>query len=152
MGCVRNAAAIALMCAGLAGCGSPAADTAPRDERLLSRAPYLGVACPEANSIACDRVGLAVWLRHAATSVTATINGRALRLRAGRPDGRGAWYLGYLQPAGMLDGPLKVTPDRGRYSWQGRHPKDALVSIQIRRTGGRVDDASLSVPLRAGWG
>jgi hypothetical protein len=166
MSCVGRvsipAAVLAALCAGLAACGSQANDTAKREaatattatrgERLLSRTPYLGVACREANSLACDRVGLAVWLRRPAARVTATINGRALRLHAGRPDGRRAWYRGYLQPAGLLDGPLRVTPDRGRYFWQGSHPKDALVRIRIRRTSGKVDDASLSVPLRAGWG
>ena len=165
MSCVARAripAVLAALCAGLAACGSPAGDgakqagatatTGTRGERLLSRAPYLGVACPEANSLACDRVGLAVWLRRPGARVTATINGRPLRLHAGRRDGRAAWYRGYLQPAGLLDGPLKVTPDRGRHFWQGSHPKDAFVRIEIRRASGEVDGVSLSVPLRAGWG
>src|SRR2546429_277960 len=43
---------------------APDAAEAPA-KRLLARSPYLGVACPTANSIACDRVGLAVWLRRA---------------------------------------------------------------------------------------
>lgn len=124
-----------------------------RGQRFLRRAPFLGVACSKANSIACDRVGLAVWLKRSAAQVTATINGRPLRLHAGGLGGRGPTYWeGYLQPAGMLRGPLKVTPDRGRYFWQGRHPKDARVVIAIYRPDSSTDRASLSVPLRAGWG
>lgn len=47
---------------------------------VLSRAPYMGVACATPNGIACDRVGLAIWLRRPATSVSATIAGRPLKL------------------------------------------------------------------------
>jgi hypothetical protein len=124
-----------------------------RGQRFLRRGPYLGVSCPQANSIACDRVGLQVWLKRSAARVTATINGQPLMLHAGGLGGRGPTYWeGYLQPAGMLGGPLKVTPDRGRYFWQGRHPKDARVVIAIHRRNGSTDEASLSVALRAGWG
>ena len=164
MACMNRAcraALLVLVSTGLAACGSRGGDTTgaatasvTRDDgrAVLSRPPYLGVACPQANSIACDRVGLAVWLKHPAVRVVATIEGRPLRLHAGRPDGRGAWYRGYLQPAGLLDGPLKVTPDRGRWYWQGGHPKDARLHIVIRRAGGAIDRTSLAVALHAGWG
>jgi hypothetical protein len=152
----RSLTLVALAAAGVGACGSRAADPpAPavaHGERLLSREPYLGVACPEANSIACDRVGLAVWLKHRAAHVTAAVDGRSLRLRAARSDGRGAWYEGYLQPAGLLDGPLKVTPDRGRYHWAGAHPRTARVTIAVRRADGRRAEAHVRVALRAGWG
>jgi len=49
-------------------------------------------------------------------------------------------------------GPLKVTPDRGRHHWQGRHPRRARVSLDIRRPGGRHDEADVTVSLGAGWG
>jgi len=136
--------------------GKDSCDTSKRaqvhGQRLLRRTPYLGVACPQAHSIACDRVGLAVWLKRSAASVAAKINGQSLRLRAGRLDGRRPTYTGYLQPAGLLHGPLEVTPDRSPYFWQGSHPKDARVLLQIRRSDGSMDTASLTVPLRAGWG
>jgi hypothetical protein len=168
MACMNRAwaiALVALMGTGLAACGSrggdraapaagsvttAAAAAADHGERYLSRPPDVGVACPRANSIACDRVGLAVWLERPAERVTATIDGRSLRLRAGRPDRAG--YEGYLQPAGLLDGSLKVTPDRGRFYWQGSHPRDARLHIVIRRASGATDRVSLSVPLRPGWG
>ena len=144
-------ALVALLSSGLAGCGGTPASRPPEAaQHLLSRAPEVGVACPQANSIACDRVGLAVWLRRPAAGVTATIDGRSLRLR--RPERRDGWYEGYLQPAGLLHGALRVTPDRGRYYWQGSHPKDAQVRVTIRRDDGSVERATRVVALRAGWG
>jgi len=127
--------------------------TAERGQRYLRRSPQLGVACLKASSIACDRVGVAVWLKRPAKRVTATINGRALVLHAGGLGGRGPTYWeGYLKPAGLLRGPLKVTPDRGRYFWQGRHPKDVRVRIAIHRADGSTDRAAVTVALGSGWG
>jgi len=133
------------------GTCAPATRIAAHGQRFLARAPYLGVACPRAKSIACDRVGLAVWLRRAAVQVTATVNGEPLRLREGGFGGRGPLHWeGYRQPAGMLDGTLKVTP--GQYFWQASHPKDAHVVISIHRADGTIDETALTVPLSAGWG
>jgi hypothetical protein len=129
-----------------------------RGKRFLGHAPYLGMACPKANSIACDRVGLTVWLKRAATGVSASVNGRPLRLEAGGTGGRppATHWEGFLQPAGMLRGALKITPDRllggDRYYWVGSHFKDAWVTIAIRRPDGSTDEASLPVPLAAGYG
>jgi hypothetical protein len=85
--------------------------------RVLSQSPNLGVACPVANSIACDRVGLTVWLKRPAVSVTATIAGAPLVLdwfgdqRLGRkiPSRE---FDGYLQPAGIVPR-LHVRPVEG---------------------------------------
>jgi len=129
------------------------AKPADRGQGYLGRDPQLGVACPKGGSIACDRVGVGVWLKQPAKRVTATINGRALVLHAGGLGGRAPTYWeGYLKPAGLLHGPLKVTPDRGRYFWQGRHPKNARVLIDIQRADGSTDTESLRVSLAAGWG
>jgi hypothetical protein len=69
--------------------------------------PYMGISCRLPNSVACDRVGLAVWLRRPAV-VTATIDGLALRLNdptwsEAFPTGRPTTftYAGFLQPADM---------------------------------------------------
>jgi hypothetical protein len=40
----------------------------------------MGVSCPIPNSFACDRVGVAVWLREPALSVDAAIAGREVQL------------------------------------------------------------------------
>lgn len=155
-------ALLALMSTAIAACGSAAGDAAAPPtastiaandgRRLMSRAPSVGVACPRANSIACNRVGVAVWLKRPAARVIVTIGGRSVRLHRGRPDGRESWYQGYMQPAGLLSGPLKVTPDRGRSYWQGGHPKDVRLRLVIRQPGGATRWASLVVPLRPGWG
>jgi hypothetical protein len=64
----------------------------------------MAVACHIPNSIACDRVGLAVWLRHPALSISATIAGAPLQLN--NPDwsgparhGRRRMFAGFLHPA-----------------------------------------------------
>lgn len=126
---------------------------AVRPWRLVTRTPYLGVACPHPNSLACDRVGLAVWLAAPAARVRATVQGQPLALRATRHrrDALTFWE-GFLQPAGLLDGPLKVTPDQGRYGWVGRHPRDATVTLDVLGLDGRRTTTRLRVPLRPGWG
>jgi hypothetical protein len=118
---------------------------------LFTREPEVGVACPGMpNSIACDRVGVAVWLARPAVGMTATVEGQPLRLR--RPHTAGGWWEGYLQPAGLLDGALRVHPDRGRSYWQGSHPRDAHLTLRIMRASGAIDPASATVALRPGWG
>lgn len=116
--------------------------------RLLAARPYLGVACAQPNSIACDRVGLDVQLRAPARSVTATVAGRRLRLRSRRP----THWQGFLRPAGLLDGPLKVTPDRGRHHWYGRHARHATVRIVVEPVHGDHRAVSLRLGLHPGWG
>jgi hypothetical protein len=143
--------ALALLTAVPAAAAAHPAGGAPA---LPARAPYLGVACPQANSIRCDRLGLAVWLARPATAVSATIAGRPLRLHRGWAAGHGARaWTGYLQPAGLLgDGPLRITPDRGRFFWQGSHPKRVRVVVRVRGPGGAMRVRSLDVWLAAGWG
>jgi hypothetical protein len=137
------------------GCGAEPARDRPATvlvaaRQVFSQAPSVGVACPTANSIACDRVGVAVWLKRPATHLSASIDGRPVVLRP--PCARGGWWEGYLRPAGLIDGPLRVIPDRGRYVWAGRHPRDAHVAVTIVRDSGARERAAVTVPLRAGWG
>lgn len=129
--------------------GSPA--VAPG--RLLARTPYVGVACPQPNSIACDLVGLAVWLRAPAAGVSARIDDRPVAFHAGGLGGRGPTYWeGYLRPAGLLDGRLRVTPDAGRYRWAGAHAKRADLVLDVVGRDGVVRRVRLSVGLAPGWG
>lgn len=158
-----RAATVAALTIMAAGCGSTEVPQPPPHrglgiprasrgdaQRLFSQPPSIGVACPKANSIACDRVGVAVWLRRAAARVTVMVNGKGLRLRP--PRTRGGWWEGYLQPAGLIDGALRVTPDRGRFYWQGSHPRSAIVAATVTRRSGAIDRAKATVALRAGWG
>lgn len=134
----------------------------------------MGVSCPVANSIACDRVGLAVWLKHPALSITATIAGAHLIL-----DYRGdlrypgdklrTAFDGFLQPAGIVSR-LHVKPVEGNvvYTTHGhvhvavRHqmwfgdvrdyPQPVPVRLTIHEPGGRTVDTRTNVELAAGWG
>jgi hypothetical protein len=76
---MRNAwsiAAVAIAAVLAVGCGWRARHSVTP---LFSQPPYVGVACPTANSIACDRVGLAIWLRRPAARVNAVRDCRAAR-------------------------------------------------------------------------
>jgi hypothetical protein len=120
------------------------------------RKPYMGVACSKPNSIACDRVALAVWLERRASGVTASIAGRELELRppenfVSGHGGRG-WWEGFVQPAGLVDGPLEVQPDRGRYYWEGRRPVVAPVRITARYRDGSSASRTVRVWLSPGYG
>jgi hypothetical protein len=166
MGGVNTRAALwlALATAALvAGCGgddggdggTPAARTPAKE--VLSRHPYMGVSCRTPNSFACDRVGLAVWLRRPAVRVDATIAGRKLQLddpdwSGHASDGQRRMFAGLLQPAGLIDGPLRVTPDAGPDRWVGRKPVSAPVDLRIVRTDGTSTTTTVKVGLSPGWG
>jgi hypothetical protein len=139
-----------------AGCGSHAAGhpaAAKTPARLALRLqPYLGVSCRQANSIACDRVRLAVWLPTRPRSLSATIDGHTFPLRP--PASRQGYWEGALRPAGMLSpgAELRVTPDRGRFYWQGRHPVRAAVHLAATLATGAPATADVVIDLRAGYG
>jgi hypothetical protein len=108
------------------------------------------------NSFACDRVGLAVWLREPATSVEATIAGREFALDdpewSGPTDeGERRLFAGFLQPAGLIDGPLKITPDDGPDRWIGRNPVSTTVDLRIV-DGDTTTTTAVEVQLWPGWG
>jgi hypothetical protein len=133
------------------GAGPPSGGAPERvaPDTLLARAPHMGVSCRRPNSIACDRVGLAVWLREAASAVSAEIDGRRFRLDDPEWNGRPLSFVGYLRPAGLRDGELRV-PARGN-RWLGYGDVSARVRLWVTG-GGRVRMTELDVPLRAGWG
>lgn len=127
-----------------------------RDERtafvvpaaVFSQPPYMGVACATPNGIACDRVGLAIWLWHPASFVSATIAGRALKLDwAGDRPPRFAPHRprtafdGFLQPAGLINH-LHTRPDatsgfdpacncQAGPIWLGENAPSPLVKLRI---------------------
>lgn len=126
-------------------------------EELLRRDPYMGVSCRIPNSFACDRVGLAVWLREPAARVDAAIAGRELELddpewSGPAKDGQRRMFTGFLQPAGLIDGPLHVTPDAGPNRWIGRKPVSAAVELRIIGDDGEMTTTTVKVGLSAGWG
>jgi len=121
-----------------------------RAHRLLAGDPYLGVSCAMPNSIACDRVGLAVWLKRPASRVTAEIDGRRFALDDPEASARPEMFAGYLQPAGLRDGDLRV-PARAGDRWFGAGDVSARVRLWVA-AGGRTRTVRVEVPLRAGWG
>jgi hypothetical protein len=140
----------------LAATAAPSATT-DSATAMLAQEPRLGVACGVPNSIKCDRVGLAVWLRRPALSVTATVAGEPVELddptwSGPARNGRRMMFAGFLQPAGMLNGPLKVHPDRGRFWWAGGHPAPARLRIVANYGNGHRTSATTTVLLAGGWG
>jgi hypothetical protein len=108
-----------------------------------ARAPEVGVACPVANSTRCDRVGVAVWLRGPAASVTAWVQGRRVALRHGAFT-RDSWGA-YVRHAG-------VRRLVGRDRWAGDPPRDVTVRVRVVRRDGGTATVRVRVALRAGWG
>ena len=149
---------------GLGGCADDTdhreiASPPPARERpaasLLSRQPYLGVACPVPNSIACDRVGLAVWLRTPARRVSATIGRQRFALddERWRHDTRGDAHIGYLQPAGLSgDGPLAVRADEPPHRLVRGGVVRPLIRLRITLAAGRTVVTRTRADLHPGWG
>ena len=64
----------------------------------------------------------------------------------------GTYFEGFLQPAGLLNGALKVKPDRGRYYWIGKHETVVLVRVVATYRSGKTATVTKRVPVSAGWG
>lgn len=159
MGVACAAAAGFLLGRAQAPTSSGAHVTIAAPSTVLTQAPYMGVHCPVANSIACDRVGLAVVLRRPAQSVIATIDGRRLDMdRRGDVPAAGVRprreFDGFLQPAGIRTR-MRVRTAPGSNFWAPdvRWPQaGAEVRLLIDYGSGRIVLTQLHVPLSAGWG
>jgi len=163
--------AVAVVAAGVLltrGHDRPRIEGAPKAPKpvplALPEPPGMGVACPGApNSIACDRVAIGVSMTTTPRRLVATVGGRSVLLRdqtstcAGDPPCAHPYtgphfYTGFLQPAGLLNGALRVTPDAGRYRWYGRHPLTARLRITATYANGTTATTSRRVPVAPGWG
>jgi hypothetical protein len=116
--------------------------------------PYMGISCRLPNSVACDRVGLAVWLRRPAV-VTATIDGLALSVNdptwsEAFPTGRPTifMYAGFLQPADMTTR-MHVPPSSMLFVKPLPSPS---VWFRIDFGHGNVVLTHKDVQLEPGWG
>ncbi len=127
--------------------------------KVFAEPPYMGVHCPVANSIACDRIGLAIWLRRPAVHVRGTIAGQPLVLdwfgeerRVGPVPARRA-LTGYLQPAHIV-ARLGVHPSSpGRWYGSVAQPApEPLVRLTITFADGQRVVTQLHVRLQTGWG
>jgi hypothetical protein len=120
--------------------------------KVLSREPYMGVACTTPNSTACDRIGLAVWLRRPALAMRAEIRGRQFSLgdrSLSSPihNHRRKDFAGYLPGAGLKRAyHLPV-------HWLGaKPPVHQVVRVRIDYGRGPLVETRLRVWLMAGWG
>jgi hypothetical protein len=147
-----------LLAVALGSCGGDEA-SAPLSrtgtQLALARQPYIGVACRNPNSIACDRVGLAVRLKRPARRLEARVAGHRVRMRSPGEfvTGRGIGWEGYLQPAGLKSGALAVEPELGTTDrWIGRKPVTATVSLRAHDRDGTWRSRTLRVQVHPGWG
>jgi hypothetical protein len=119
----------------------------------LSRAPYVAVHCPQSNTITCDRVSVAVWPEGHPSRVIVHIAGRRIAMTAPATNSNDGYWQGTLRHAGLLrPGPLEITPDSGRATWAGRHPRPLVVRITAVYPGRQNATGVMHVLLRPGWG
>jgi hypothetical protein len=155
---LRLAVAATMSALVLGACDEQEEPTAPTTDRAgeqaaAIRSVFLGVSCPEPNSIRCDTVRLSVSLREPAEAVRASIAGRSFPLELGEclaPQG-GRNFCGALHPAGLKgEGELAVNADDGR--WIGNPPVRPEVLLIVRDRAGVVSTQRLRTQLRAGFG
>ena len=120
------------------GCAGRSGSESGSSPLRFRHQPYLGVAC-HGGGVACGRIGIAIWLRQPAASVSATLLGTTIRL-ASSHDGSGDY--GYQL---FWTGFVHVRPAQIRTL--ERYP----LRVQARRGSTRLD-AQRAVLLSAGWG
>jgi hypothetical protein len=129
---------------------------APPAPLAFAARPYLGVRCPNSNTINCDTVGLAVELTKPAADLVATVAGHGVKMVTRRGSGhgpRGSYFEGVLHPAGLTSsGPLKVQTDGPNGYWIGRHTPKVTVRVTAHYRDGTSASRTVIVSLRPGWG
>ncbi|HEX4033760.1 MAG TPA: hypothetical protein VHX66_04890 [Solirubrobacteraceae bacterium] len=122
---------------------------------LLAQAPRIGITC---GAPSCDRLGVAVWLRRPARSVSASLAGRHVTLRAALaaafqpgPAARRTMFVGYLHApsvfAHLTLGPGQLWAPTSSARW----PAPRL-RINVALRAGGYETTALPVPLQLGWG
>lgn len=125
-------------------------------DELLAQTPYLGITCANTG---CDSLGLSVWLRRPALSVTALVAGQRFRL-----DIRDAvqyypalarqrrMFVGYFHARSLFSklhvatGPFVNWWANPRTDWP-----NPTVQIRVDYPDGRAVTTRLIVPLQSGW-
>ena len=161
------ATATAVATAGIAAAVALTAASGPRPRlasraaptAVLARAPAVGMACLTPR--ACDRVGVAVWLRRPATSVSAIVAGHAVALgtsaaaqfEATAQRGTRTMFVGYFRWPGLAGSRILFAPGPPS-AWSPRTPADwPAPTVRIRiRSGDRITTTQTRVQLRGGWG
>jgi hypothetical protein len=136
---------------------------ASADERsgqlAVQYGPDIGVACRQANSVRCDRLGLDVVLQEPATQVSASIASRPIHVVTPGPvshaSARGRDWGGYLRDAGFTrrGSPLFIRTEGSRGRWAGEPPVHVDIRITATyRSGRTLTKVFRRVNLRPGWG
>jgi hypothetical protein len=155
-----TAAAVLLALLGPGGSGPVAQsiETPPTvaSATVLARQPYMGMSCTSPQGLVCNRIGVAIWLRTRAVTVTATFDGKSLALDSRKwsdapVNGKHKFLAGFLQPGPFLNsGPFKaLIAGMGRNGWQA--PITHVHLVIDYGTGHNVQ-TSTSVIGFGGWG
>ena len=121
-----------------------------RANDLLKRSPYMGVSCPTANAVACDRVGLHVALLEPATAGDRS-RSPARRLALDDPEWSGRLRSGERGPSRASSSQPDCAngaapgraPDPGKDHWIGREPVHAPVTLRVERKDGSEETTRL---------
>jgi hypothetical protein len=162
------ATALTIAAAGLGGglaatlLSGPASAPSPRNvapAAVLARAPDVGMACLVDR--ACDRVGVAIWLRRGAESVSATVAGHpvALDLKAATQYEADALrtrrlFVGYFHWPRLAGVRIFFSPGPPS-QWWAANPLDwpaPRVVIRIEESPTAVALTATRVSLAGGWG
>jgi hypothetical protein len=158
---VASAATVAGLA--LAGLSRPGPSATPRQvpaAAALARAPSVGMACLRPR--ACDRVGVAVWLRRPARSVSAIVAGHAVTLDVtdavafdATAEHTRTMFVGYFHWSDLVG--VRIVFDAGPpSSWSATTPAgwpnpNVRLRIDYGRAGGTAATGE-SVALQGGWG
>lgn len=132
----------------LRGCPTPS----PLQPLPSSALPFLGVACPTPNSIACDRVGIGVHFSRKATLVVVQLAGRLVTLSPPTDPPPDDLWLGYLLDASLRHGPLKIHIPTGKRLWLGTPEVWPRVRVTAFFSDGHAATLTGTVLLHPGFG
>ena len=136
---------------------APALRTVP-PTTLLARAPAVGMACLAPRS--CDRVGVAVWLRRPAASVTASVAGHSvsLNLASATPFDAAAararrLFVGYFHWPRLAGVRIFFAAGPPSQWWAADPAHWPTPAVRIRvESSGRIVETLTRVSLQGGWG
>jgi len=131
----------------LRGCPTPR----PLSPLARSALPYLGVHCPQPNSIACDRVGVGVHMSRAATLMVVQVAGRLVTLSPPTAPRDDLW-LGDLFDAGLRHGALTIHIPRQTHFWTGTPAVYPRVRVTAFFANGTATSLTRTVQLHPRFG
>ncbi len=127
----------------LSGCGisAPPAGVAPtsaaKPQKPIHGEVFLGVECPEPNTIDCDRIEIVLILDRRANRAAVSIAGHRERLEPGEKTERGGarWWDATIPEVGLREPPFSLETD-WRGEWSGRPQVRVPVRLQVHYANG----------------